>query len=74
MDKGIRKVICTDISCDGMLSGPSIDLYKEMLAKFPDLYLMASGGVVRWMILLLWMKLVFPELFSVRHYTKDISP
>ena len=38
-------VICTDISCDGMLSGPSIDLYKEMLAKFPDLYLMASGGV-----------------------------
>ena len=45
MTKGIRKVICTDISCDGMLSGPSIDLYKEMLAKFPDLYLMASGGV-----------------------------
>ena len=37
IDKGIRKVICTDISCDGMLSGPSIDLYKEMLAKFPDL-------------------------------------
>ena len=45
MEKGIRKVICTDISCDGMLSGPSIDLYKEMLEKFPDLYLMASGGV-----------------------------
>ena len=45
IDKGIRKVICTDISCDGLLSGPSIDLYKEMLAKFPDLYLMASGGV-----------------------------
>ena len=44
-DESIRKVICTDISCDGMLSGPSIDLYKEMLAKFPDLYLMASGGV-----------------------------
>ena len=45
MNKGIRKVICTDISCDGMLKGPSIDLYKEMLEKFPDLYLMASGGV-----------------------------
>ena len=44
IDKGIRKVICTDISCDGMLSGPSIDLYKEMLEKFPNLYLMASGG------------------------------
>ena len=38
-------MICTDISCDGMLKGPSIDLYKEMLEKFPDLYLMASGGV-----------------------------
>ena len=44
-DKGITKVICTDIARDGMLQGPAIDLYKEMLAKFPDLYLMASGGV-----------------------------
>ena len=38
INKGVRKVICTDISCDGMLKGPSIDLYKEMLEKFPDLY------------------------------------
>ena len=45
INKSVRKVICTDISCDGMLKGPSIDLYKEMLEKFPDLYLMASGGV-----------------------------
>ena len=45
INKGIQKVICTDISCDGMLKGPSIDLYKEMLEKFPNLYLMASGGV-----------------------------
>ena len=45
VNKGIQKVICTDISCDGMLKGPSIDLYKEMLEKFPNLYLMASGGV-----------------------------
>ncbi len=43
--KGIKKVICTDISCDGMLEGPSISLYKEILEKFPGLYLMASGGV-----------------------------
>lgn len=28
-----------------MLQGPSIELYKEMLEKFPDLYLIASGGV-----------------------------
>lgn len=41
----INKVICTDISKDGMLQGPSIDLYKEILRKFPSLYLIASGGV-----------------------------
>ena len=43
--KGIRKVICTDINCGGMLQGPSISLYKEMLETYPDLYLIASGGV-----------------------------
>lgn len=43
--KGIEYVVCTDISKDGMLQGPSIDLYKEILASFPDLYLIASGGV-----------------------------
>ncbi len=43
--KGITKTICTDISKDGMLRGASVDLYKEILAKFPDLYLIASGGV-----------------------------
>lgn len=43
--KGIEKVICTDISCDGMLEGPSLSLYKEILEKHPALYLIASGGV-----------------------------
>lgn len=43
--KGISKVVCTDISKDGMLQGTSIDLYKEILNQFPDLYLIASGGV-----------------------------
>ena len=43
--KGIQKVICTDISCDGMLAGPSIELYKEILAQHPSLYIIASGGV-----------------------------
>ena len=43
--KGIRKVICTDINCDGMLQGPSISLYKETLDTYPDLYLIARGGV-----------------------------
>lgn len=45
VQKGINKVICTDIGCDGMLQGPSIQLYKEMLQHHPDLYLIASGGV-----------------------------
>ena len=43
--EGIRKVLCTDISRDGMLQGPSIDLYKEIMAQFPDMHLIASGGV-----------------------------
>ena len=42
---GIRKVLCTDIDCDGMLSGPSIGLYLDILEAFPDLHLIASGGV-----------------------------
>jgi phosphoribosylformimino-5-aminoimidazole carboxamide ribotide isomerase len=45
MQKGITKVICTDISKDGMLQGPAVNLYKKMLQAQPDLYLIASGGV-----------------------------
>ena len=43
--QGISKVICTDISRDGMLQGPSLELYKEILEHEPELYLIASGGV-----------------------------
>ena len=43
--KGITQTICTDISKDGMLEGPSTDLYREILQEFPDLHLIASGGV-----------------------------
>ena len=45
INKGITQVISTDISKDGMLSGPSIPLYKEMLEAFPQLVVIASGGV-----------------------------
>lgn len=45
MHKGVKKVVCTDISKDGMLQGPSIDLYKRILMAFPGMYLIASGGV-----------------------------
>ncbi len=42
---GVRQFLCTDISRDGMLNGPSVDLYKEIMLRFPDCYLIASGGV-----------------------------
>lgn len=42
---GITKVISTDISKDGMMSGPSFDLYREILEQFPNLFLIASGGI-----------------------------
>lgn len=41
----INKIFCTDISKDGMMQGPSVELYKEILKKFPSLYLIASGGI-----------------------------
>lgn len=43
--RGIRFVTCTDISTDGMLSGPNVGLYKKILMRFPALKLIASGGV-----------------------------
>jgi phosphoribosylformimino-5-aminoimidazole carboxamide ribotide isomerase len=42
---GIRTSICTDISKDGMLQGASTELYVDLLKQFPDLQLIASGGV-----------------------------
>lgn len=45
ISKGIRQIFCTDISKDGMMEGPSIELYKEILASFPSLNLIASGGI-----------------------------
>ncbi|PIF05700.1 MAG: 1-(5-phosphoribosyl)-5-[(5-phosphoribosylamino)methylideneamino]imidazole-4-carboxamide isomerase [Draconibacterium sp.] len=42
---GIRKVISTDIARDGMLSGPSFDLYADILCVLPDMELIASGGI-----------------------------
>ena len=44
-ENGIKQVLCTDINRDGLLQGPSIELYQKILEEFPGLYLMASGGV-----------------------------
>lgn len=43
--KGVSKVLCTDISRDGMMEGPATDLYREIMQAHPDIHLIASGGV-----------------------------
>jgi phosphoribosylformimino-5-aminoimidazole carboxamide ribotide isomerase len=43
--QGLKNVFCTDISRDGLLQGPSIDLYKQIIEKNPEIKLIASGGV-----------------------------
>jgi phosphoribosylformimino-5-aminoimidazole carboxamide ribotide isomerase len=43
--KGVQQIFCTDVSKDGKLEGPSTDLYKQIISKFPALYFVASGGV-----------------------------
>ena len=45
VDAGVHNVLCTEISKDGTLQGPAIDLYKEVMSAYPDLHLIASGGV-----------------------------
>ncbi|HEY0274424.1 MAG TPA: 1-(5-phosphoribosyl)-5-[(5-phosphoribosylamino)methylideneamino]imidazole-4-carboxamide isomerase [Chitinophaga sp.] len=44
---GVQQVFCTDVAKDGLLQGPSIDLYKRILEVFPQLYFIASGGVAQ---------------------------
>jgi len=45
-EKGVYNIVCTDIQKDGMLSGSSIQLYEKILTFFPNIKLVASGGVV----------------------------
>ncbi len=45
LKEGVRYVICTDISKDGMLQGPSFDLYQKILDSAPKIKLIASGGI-----------------------------
>ncbi len=45
IDKGVKNVLCTDISKDGMLQGTSHELYKELVEGFSEMYLIASGGI-----------------------------
>lgn len=45
VDKGVRNVLCTEISKDGTLQGPATALYVEIMKAYPELHLIASGGV-----------------------------
>ena len=45
INKGVTKVLCTDISRDGMMEGPSAELYRQIMEAYPELHLIASGGV-----------------------------
>lgn len=45
VEKGIRYVICTDVAKDGLLQGPSVALYEDILKEIPEVKLIASGGV-----------------------------
>ena len=45
IDAGVRTVLCTEISKDGTLAGPAIDLYRRVMDAYPELHLIASGGV-----------------------------
>ncbi|MBQ0075122.1 MAG: 1-(5-phosphoribosyl)-5-[(5-phosphoribosylamino)methylideneamino]imidazole-4-carboxamide isomerase [Prevotella sp.] len=42
---GVKNVLCTEISKDGTLAGPAIELYERIMAEYPGLHLIASGGV-----------------------------
>ena len=45
VDAGVKNVLCTEISKDGTLTGPAIELYQSIMAVYPGLHLIASGGV-----------------------------
>ena len=45
IDAGVKNVLCTEISKDGTLQGPAINLYKQVMTAYPQLHLIASGGV-----------------------------
>ncbi|PVD50345.1 1-(5-phosphoribosyl)-5-[(5-phosphoribosylamino)methylideneamino]imidazole-4-carboxamide isomerase [Terrimonas sp.] len=45
INHGVKQLFCTDVSKDGKLEGPSTELYKNIIQKFPDLHFIASGGV-----------------------------
>jgi phosphoribosylformimino-5-aminoimidazole carboxamide ribotide isomerase len=45
INKGVQKVMCTDVCRDGMMQGPDIELYRQLRVQFSNIFLIASGGI-----------------------------
>ena len=45
VEHGLKQIFCTDVAKDGALQGPSTELYRNIIEKFPELHFIASGGV-----------------------------
>jgi phosphoribosylformimino-5-aminoimidazole carboxamide ribotide isomerase len=45
INKGVQKVMCTDISRDGMMQGPAFELYRQLRVRFMDVFFIAGGGI-----------------------------
>jgi phosphoribosylformimino-5-aminoimidazole carboxamide ribotide isomerase len=45
VDSGLKQFFCTDVAKDGLLEGPSVDLYQRLISAFPKMEIIASGGV-----------------------------
>jgi phosphoribosylformimino-5-aminoimidazole carboxamide ribotide isomerase len=45
INKGVQKVMCTDVSRDGMLQGPAFALYRQLRVRFMDVFFIAGGGI-----------------------------
>ncbi|WP_373493248.1 1-(5-phosphoribosyl)-5-[(5-phosphoribosylamino)methylideneamino]imidazole-4-carboxamide isomerase [Aquiflexum sp.] len=72
--KGIQYVICTDVAKDGLLQGPSIDLYVDILKEVPGIKLIASGGVANYKDLEDLQKIgVFGTIVGKAYYEGRIS-
>ncbi len=59
---GVTQYLCTDVSKDGTLAGPALDLYQEIMTDFPQIYLIASGGVANYADLVLLDQVKVPAV------------
>jgi phosphoribosylformimino-5-aminoimidazole carboxamide ribotide isomerase len=73
-ERGIKYVKCTDVSRDGSLSGPSIDLYQRIMAAYPEIQLIASGGVSSVQDIISLQEIgVYGVMFGRAYYEKKIN-